>query len=80
MIVQILKRKIGENPTEWVELLPEVMWAYRTTIKTLMGHTPFALVFGLKVVAPLEHVWPSARIIGYDEEQNKTMQLLEEDL
>lgn len=52
-------------------MIPEVLWAYRTTIKTANEYTPFSLAFGLEAVAPCELVWPSARIIDYNEETNE---------
>lgn len=70
-LIKILKKKVDENPKVWAEKIPEVLWAYRTTIKTTNGYTPFNLVFGLEAVAPCELVWPSARIVGYDEEINE---------
>lgn len=70
-MVKILKRKIGENPKEWAELIPEVLWAYRTTIKTANGNIPFNLAFGIEAVAPCELIWPTTRILRYDEENNE---------
>lgn len=72
-IIKILKRKIDENLETWEDLLPEVMWAYRTTIKTPIGHMLFALAFRLEVVTPSELIWPSARITRYDAKENGKM-------
>lgn len=52
-------------------MILEILWAYRTTIKTANDYTPFSLAFGLDVIAPCELVWPSTRIIGYNEETNE---------
>lgn len=38
------------------------MWAYKTSIKTATGATPFSLVYGYEVVVPLELELPSLRI------------------
>ena len=49
-----LKTKLEDIKGKWVEYLPEVLWAYRTTRKSATRETPFALAFGTKAVAPVE--------------------------
>ena len=49
-----LKTKLEDLKGKWVEYLPEVLWAYRTTQKSTTRETPFALAFGIEVVAPVE--------------------------
>ena len=46
-----LKTKLEGLKGKWVEYLPEVLWAYRTTCKSATKETPFALAFGTEVVA-----------------------------
>ena len=46
------------------------MWAYRTTIKTLTGKTPFKMTFGTKAVVPVEIEVSSIRKVWYDEQSN----------
>ena len=41
-----LKTKLEDLKGSWVEYLPEVLWAYRTTQKSATRETPFALAFG----------------------------------
>ena len=48
-----LKTKLEDLKGKWVEYLPEVLWAYRTTRKSATRETPFALAFGTKEVAPV---------------------------
>ena len=38
----------------WLEELPNVLWAYRTTAKTLTGETPFKLNYGAEAVVPIK--------------------------
>ena len=51
-----MKTKLENLKGKWVEYLPEVLWAYRTTSKFVTRETPFALAFGIEAVAPVE-VW-----------------------
>ena len=57
-----LKTKLEDLKGNWVEYLPEVLWAYRTTQKSATQETPFALAFGTKAVAPIEVGIKSPRI------------------
>ena len=57
-----LKTKLEDLKGKWVEYLPEVLWAYRTTRKSATQETPFALAFGTKAVAPVEIILKSPRI------------------
>ena len=49
-----LKTKLEDLKGKWVEYLPEVLWAYRTTCKLATQETPFALAFGTEAVALVE--------------------------
>nr|GEU84716.1 reverse transcriptase domain-containing protein [Tanacetum cinerariifolium] len=40
------KRTVGENRTSWSDKLDDALWAFRTTYKTLIGCTPYKLVYG----------------------------------
>ena len=57
-----LKTKLKNLKGKWVEYLPAVLWAYRTTQKSATRETPFALAFGTEVVAPVEVGLKSPRI------------------
>jgi transposase InsO family protein len=75
------------NRDDWELRVPRVLWAYRTTCKKLTMQTPFKLVYGLKVVVPMEYLLPRLRIvafIGMDDtgaiqERLAQMAVLEED-
>ncbi|CAL1358974.1 unnamed protein product [Linum trigynum] len=54
----------------WVEELPSVLWAHRTTHKTATGETPFALTYGSDAVIPVELNTPSYRVAQYDPNGN----------
>ena len=57
-----LKTNLEGLKGKWVEYLPKVLWAYRTTRKSATQETPFALAFGTEVVAPVEIRLKSPRI------------------
>ena len=42
---EALKTKLEDLKGKWVEYLPKVLWAYRTTRKSATQETPFALAF-----------------------------------
>ena len=46
-----LKTKLEDLKGKWVEYLPGVLWAYKTTQKSATRETPFALAFGTEAVA-----------------------------
>ncbi|KAL0411803.1 UNVERIFIED_CONTAM: hypothetical protein Slati_3770000 [Sesamum latifolium] len=56
------------------------LWAYRTTVRTPTQSTPYALVYGVDAVLPLEQQIPSLRIAiqeGLTEEENARLWLEE---
>jgi len=53
---------VSRSRRDWYERLPEALWAYRTTVQTTTGCTPYNLVFGSEVVLPLEVQLPSLRV------------------
>ena len=71
-----LKTKLEDLKGKWVEYLPEVLWAYRTTRKSATQETPFALAFGTEVVAPIEIGLKSPRIELASLEHNEEALLL----
>ena len=78
-----LKIKLEDHKGKWVEYLPEVLWAYRTTRKSATRDTPFALAFGTEAVAPVEVGLESLRVKFTSTEHNEgtlrlNLDLLEE--
>nr|GEW90412.1 reverse transcriptase domain-containing protein [Tanacetum cinerariifolium] len=43
---RILERTVGENRALWSDKLEDALWAFRTAYKTLIGCTPYRLVYG----------------------------------
>ncbi|KAL2248370.1 UNVERIFIED_CONTAM: hypothetical protein Sindi_2689300 [Sesamum indicum] len=69
-ILQHLKTHL-ENKGSWVDELPGVLWAYRTTPRSATGETPFCLVYGTEAIIPAEIGEESQRIMQYDPEANR---------
>ncbi|GKB11055.1 reverse transcriptase domain-containing protein [Tanacetum coccineum] len=66
----------GKEGGAWVEELPNVLLAHRTTPKTSNGETPFSLAYGTEAVIPAEIGIPTKRTIqGFDEENEEALRL-----
>ena len=48
---------------DWHEKLPFALMAYRTTVRTSTGATPYSLVYGSEAVLPAEVEIPSLRVL-----------------
>jgi transposase InsO family protein len=49
----MIQRMVGENKTSWHLQLFSSLWAYRTSVKTSTGFTPFHLVYGIEAMSYL---------------------------
>ena len=49
-----LKKRLHSTKGKWVDELPGVLWAYRTTSRKPTGVLPFALTHGMEVIIPIE--------------------------
>ena len=52
-----------QSSRKWHEKLPFALLGYRTIFRTSVGATPYSLVYGTKVVLPIEIEIPSLRIV-----------------
>nr|GEW81211.1 reverse transcriptase domain-containing protein [Tanacetum cinerariifolium] len=51
---RILERAVGENLASWSDKLDDALWAFRTAYKTLIGCTPYKLVYRKDCHLPVE--------------------------
>ncbi|XP_074307845.1 uncharacterized protein LOC141642801 [Silene latifolia] len=79
-LCNLLKKVVAKSNRDWHERIGEALWAYRTTYKTPTQATPYALVYGVEVVLPLELQIPSLRIAiqeGLTDDENGKLRLSE---
>ncbi|RRT66517.1 hypothetical protein B296_00008723 [Ensete ventricosum] len=82
-ILEGLKKRISDTTASWVEELPSILWASRTTPKTPTGESPYSLAFRTEVVLPPEVVFLTLRVQTHGEEASnqqlcENLDLLEE--
>nr|GEX30481.1 reverse transcriptase domain-containing protein [Tanacetum cinerariifolium] len=51
---RILEKAVGENRASWSDKLDDALWAFCTAYKTLIGCTPYKLVYGKACHLPIE--------------------------
>ncbi|KAK9042314.1 hypothetical protein V6N11_017391 [Hibiscus sabdariffa] len=62
-----IKRIVAKMTTtyqDWHEKLPFTLLAYRTSVRTSTGATPYSLVYGTEAVLPVEVENPSLRVLS----------------
>lgn len=60
-ILKILKKIVNDEGKDWHVQLNPALWAYKTSICTPTGATPYSLVYGSEAILPLEVEIPSLR-------------------
>ncbi|XP_075666144.1 uncharacterized protein LOC142635980 [Castanea sativa] len=73
VILAGLKKRLDDAKGRWVEELPHVLWAYRTTPRRSTGETPFSMTYGMEAVIPLESGFPTLKSDQYNDISNHDM-------
>ena len=79
-LLKIIKTRLEGAKGVWLDELPGVLWAYRTTMRTPTGETPFKLVYGSEAVIPVEVHMANHRVMTYQDKYNKEQLRLNLDL
>ncbi|VFQ90193.1 unnamed protein product [Cuscuta campestris] len=70
-IMDGIKKRLESYKGAWVDQLPNVLWAYRTTPRRATGETPFSMCYGLEARAPSEVFVPTWREENYEARENE---------
>ena len=77
-LLKIIKTRLERAKGIWLDELPSILWAYRTTTRTPTDETPFQLAYD--VVIPAEIGLTSYRVENYEEDKNEEAIRLQLDL
>ena len=69
--MKIIKTWLKGAKGVWLNELPSVLWAYRTTVRTPIGETPFKLAYGSEAVIPVEVHMVNHRVMTYQDMDNE---------
>ncbi|KAI5347927.1 hypothetical protein L3X38_000814 [Prunus dulcis] len=76
VILDCLKKRLEGAEGKWVDELPGVLWAYRTTKRRSTGETPFSLAFGTEAIIPPHITVPSISLeVGSVDQNSEQMRL-----
>jgi hypothetical protein len=60
--INLIKKKISDNPKHWHKILSEALWAHRISTHRATKVSPFELVYGQETVLPVEISLNAVRI------------------
>ena len=69
-LLKIIKVHLEEAKCAWLEELPNILWAYRTTTRTPTRETPFRLTYVTEAVIPVKAGVTSMRREVFHEDSN----------
>ena len=70
-LLKIIKTRLEGAKGIWPDELPDVLWAYRTTVRTPTRETPFKLANGSEAIILAEVHMASHRVKEYQAEENE---------
>ena len=69
--MKIIKTRLEGAKRVWPDKLLGVLWAYRTTVRTHTGETPFKLAYGSEAVIPAEVHMANHKVTTYQDKDNE---------
>ena len=69
--MKIIKTQLEGAKGVWPNELSGVLWAYKTTVRTSIGETPFKLAYGSEVVIPTKVHMANHKVMKYQDKDNK---------
>ena len=79
-MLKIIQTWLEGSKGVWLDKLPGVLWAYRTTMRTPIGETPFKLAYGSEAIIPVEVHMANQRVMNYKDRENEEQLRLNLDL
>ena len=70
-LLKIIKTQLEGAKGIWLDELPSVLWAYRTTARTPTRETPFRLAYESEAIIPAEVGLISYWVENYDKDKNE---------
>ena len=70
-LLKIIKTQLEGAKGVWLNELPGVLWAYKTTIRTPTRETPFKLAYGSEIVILAEVHMANHRVMTYQDKDNE---------
>ncbi|XP_075658972.1 uncharacterized protein LOC142628821 [Castanea sativa] len=77
---KIIKTRLEGAKEVWPNEQLGVLWAYKTTVRTPTGESPFKLAYGSEPVIPIEAHMANHRVMKYQNEENEKQLYLNLDL
>ena len=69
-MLKIIKTRLEGTKGVWLDELPSDLWAYRMTMKTPTGETPFKLAYGSEAVIPAKVHMANHKMMKYEKKEN----------
>ena len=69
-LFKIIKTRFKGAKGIWLDEFSSILWAYKITVRTPTGETPFPLAYGSEVVISAEVGLTSYRVENHDKSRN----------
>ena len=79
-LLKIIKTRLEGTKGVWPDKLLSILWAYKTTVRTPTGETPFKLAYRSEAVISLEVHMAKHRVMKYQDKENEEQLRLNLDL